>query len=87
MYQWATGTAQDLAARITEDKNWVPYGPPLFDGTQYVQLQVERSAREPLFQALQGLNCPPTTARAEKLMAASVLGILGALNGSEKIDS
>jgi len=86
MYKRTAGTAPDLAKLITDDANWVPCGPPLFDGTQYVQLQVDRTAREPLFQALRDLNCPPTTAKAEKLMSANVLQILVELN-EEKIDS
>ena len=78
-------TKEAVAADVNADrKEYIPYGPPLWDGTAYVQLQVVWGDREPLLHALQDSNCPPTNTKAEKLMTKAVLPILLGLKKDEE---
>ena len=83
MYQCAqAGTARDLAAQVSRDRDWVPYGPPRFHAETFYQLQVKADNHAPLAQALRDMasNCPTTSTRAEKLMSAAAATIINELN-------
>jgi len=82
MYSVVAGNKEDVVSAVNERrKDWVPYGAPLWTGTEYVQLQVARDSRAPLFQALQDMasNCPPTNTSTENLMSKAMSPILAEL--------
>jgi len=83
MYKCARAERADqLAAQVTRERDWVPHGPPRYRDGTYYQMQVRAGNHALLAQALRDMasNCPTASTKAEKLMASAALPILAVLN-------